>query len=162
MSGIDIHADGQLRPDSEKMQMLLIETEDFCNFKKWSRRQLESILGKWAWVLILQRPLFSVLAKIYKVKASTPEIVEPTARARQEFRLLISLAPMIQTDLALPFSDLVIATDACNYGGAVVYRIVLREESLELHKTSNAKKYLGLNQKLRKLLLSTNGEHTNI
>lgn len=134
--GIDIYADGQLRPNPEKMRNLIADTLAFCKFRKWNKRHLESILGKWAWFLLLRRPLFSVLDKVYKAKDDNRDLFRPQASARKELKMLVAMAPLLRTDMTRQMADFVICTDACNYGGAVVYTRLDKGESFQLLHSS--------------------------
>ena len=131
--GIEFQRDGLLRPDKEKLQSLINFTNRFVLWRKWNVRTLQRLLGRWAWVVLLRRCLFSVFERVYIHANETTRVTKPNKRARNELRLICRLAPFIRSDLKKPFSELIICSDASTKGGGVVYFKSSREVARELY-----------------------------
>ena len=119
--GIEVHEDGVLRPSQEKIRKLIRETRGLVKRRKWEIKYIQHIVGKWAWTLLLRRPFFSVLGRVYKHLEEGERVFKPTLQARKEMETLIDIAPLLETRLDLPFSDTVVCTDASEKGGGVSY-----------------------------------------
>jgi len=132
MIGIESCGDGVLRPDVGKMKSLLEYTCFFVKLRKWKKKDLQIVLGRWAWAILLKRCLFCVFAEVYKASEDEAEYITPTRAMRNEFRLASRLQGFIRADLRKPFSDIVLCTDASNEGGGVVYYRTTSEVSIRV------------------------------
>ena len=94
-----------------------------------SHKQLESLLGEWAWSLLAFRPLFSVFFSVYRFvrlagSSASPFSIWPSVR--REFFVQLALLPLLRARLSRPVGSRgrVYFTDASSIGGAVVSRPV--------------------------------------
>eukprot|EP00737_Agarophyton_chilense_P004834 gb/GEZJ01006469.1/.p1 GENE.gb/GEZJ01006469.1/~~gb/GEZJ01006469.1/.p1 ORF type:complete len:171 (-),score=11.55 gb/GEZJ01006469.1/:564-1076(-) len=119
--GIEVGKNGILMPKREKMRTLITITENMLKKKIWKVQEVQSIIGKWAWFMLLRRPLFSVFERIYSITSSTKEYVGGNVVSRKELELILKLAPLIWINISTPFNTTIICTDASLIGGGVVY-----------------------------------------
>ena len=77
-----------------------------------------SLIGSWVSVLLFRRPAMAVLNNVFKVVSSAsidqddPRLVKLPRAAADELAVLSAFAPVIISNVAVPFSDWVYATDA--------------------------------------------------
>ena len=114
-------------PSPSRSLRLAARTMDFLRHSTASSKQLESLLGEWAWSLLAFRPLFSVFFSVYRFvrlagASATPFSIWPSVR--QEFFIQLALLPLLRARLSRPCGPRVYFTDASNFGGAVVSRPV--------------------------------------
>jgi hypothetical protein len=133
--GINLDADGLATPVREKLSALVQWTKLLIRFRTWNKKMIERVLGRWAWILLLRRPLFSVLEGICKFDAGTTG--KPSYEMRCELLTLVKLAPLIQANLAREFAEVCLATDASLLGGGVTYTYVSAAECLAMHKNAD-------------------------
>ena len=85
-----------------------------------------SLLGGWTSTLMYRRPMMSVLQHAFHLVPSTEllkghaKLVRLPRAVATELVLLSVLAPLIKTDISVPFCDKLFATDASSNRGAVV------------------------------------------
>jgi len=127
MIGIESSGDGVLRPEILKMKSLLEFTTFFVKLRKWKKKDLQVLLGRWAWAILLKRCLFCVFGQVYKASENDTELITPTRAMRNELRLICRLQGFIRADLRKPFGSIIVCTDASMIGGGVVYRTVSPE-----------------------------------
>ena len=88
--------------------------------------QVESLLGRWQWFLLLRRPLFSVLNLVYFFVRSARDrgvehkIQDVPADVLAEFRALVDLAPFVCANLGWHWCDSVSMSDVGRDGWGVV------------------------------------------
>lgn len=68
-----------------------------------------------------RRSRFIMLDIVYKAKNDRRNSFRLSVEARVELKLLIDLAPLMTAHTSFQIGELVISTDACDDGGAVVY-----------------------------------------
>jgi hypothetical protein len=106
-------------PEAGKLLALMSRTEKILSARVVSGRDLSSLLGGWAWFLLLRRPAFTVLNSVYAfVRRHDTSVGRLTWTARVELKSLIALAPLIRFRLR-PFSTTVLASDASLMAGAI-------------------------------------------
>lgn len=130
--GIEAHSNGCLLPRLDRFQALLSQIRTLASRRLWPLDALRHLLGKWAWNLLLRRPIFSVLFSCYKLIHLTDSVVSPPHDASQELLTLVRIAPLVRADLTQDFLDVVLCTDASTKGGGVVYAHTLPSEVLPL------------------------------
>jgi hypothetical protein len=120
--GIAVISNGWLLPSATKLASLWCET-CFYITKKWATsKQLSSLIGKWVWFCLLNRPLLSVFQAVYAFISSNHvsesrlpnEVIE-------ELSLMVKLIPFLAVNLRAPASSLVLASDASLSGAGVTY-----------------------------------------
>ena len=85
-----------------------------------------SLLGGWTSVLMFRRPFMSILQDAFhlvpsiEVSDKHAKLVPLPRRVATELVLLACLAPLIKTDISVPFCEKLFATDASSDRGAVV------------------------------------------
>ena len=82
------------------------------------------IVGAWVSMLLYRRPMMNILNESFSLIEAFPDLDDgaliPLPRAvAQELTLCAVLAPLMLSDVAVPFDDLVYATDASEERGAV-------------------------------------------
>ena len=84
------------------------------------------LVGGWTSTLMFRRPFMSILDRLHRdfdfsqVEQEAPKLCSLSRRSAQELVLLAALCPLIMTNLAAPISDDFFATDASEFGGAIV------------------------------------------
>ena len=134
--GAELILDGserELRPARDKFSRLLLATRHALRRAKISPRQLAKLGGHWAWFMMLRCEALSIFQELYHFTARSgavafggdwyDEEVDFPIAVRDEFRLALRLAPLLYSNLAAPVDPRVYATDACETGGAVCYRV---------------------------------------
>ena len=119
--GIELHSNGNLFPKACKIKELISQTKEFEQRRWWTTRGLQSIIGKWAWFILLRRPLFSIFQKVYELTARDSQSVPAKPEARGELRLIVEMSPLIRASLGRMFSEVVLCTDASLISGGFVY-----------------------------------------
>ena len=104
-----------------------------------------SLIGSWVSVLLFRRPAMAVLDQVFKVVDSA-EInpANPTLRrlhrgAADELVLLSAIAPVLSSNVAVPHSEFIYATDASNHQGAITWAQVDPDVSKLLWRSSDKK-----------------------
>ena len=83
------------------------------------------LLGSWVSILMMRRQIFAVLNESFKVipqdllDTENPSLWPLPRAAAEEFLLLACLAPVAASNLAVPFSEVLYATDASNEKGGI-------------------------------------------
>ena len=98
-------------------------------------RELMTLTGKVIWYSLSQRPLLSCLDSIFRHHQSK-HLDLPAHPSREEIlelRRLSMLLPLAHINLRLPWSRLIISTDASGRAGAVVYASVQPHEARALY-----------------------------
>ena len=115
--GIEVHSNGNLVPRACNMKELISHTKEFEQRRWWPTRGLQSVIGKWAWFILLRRPLFSIFQKVYELAARDSKAVPALPEARAKLRLIMEMSPLIRASLGRMFSEVVLCTDASLIGG---------------------------------------------
>ena len=111
----------RIAPDPERLVALLADTRALLVAPFVSPQELEHLLGKWVWLLLLVRPLFSVLSAVYCFGGVSRHALRLWPTIRQELQALVDLAPFLAVNLAAPWAPLVVASDASELGCGVAY-----------------------------------------
>ena len=104
-----------------------------------------SLLGSWISVLLYRRPLISIISELFKViPASELNTDEPrtwhlSRSAAEELLLLAVMSPLMSSNLAIPFDNEVLATDASMAMGGICTTEVPEEVSALLWRSSDVK-----------------------
>ena len=104
-----------------------------------------SVVGAWVSLLLYRRPLMSVMKEIFRaippheLDTENPRLWSLNRKAAEELCILSCLAPVIASNLAVPFSDLVYASDASLAKGAFCSTWVGEELSKLLWRSSDVK-----------------------
>ena len=119
--GMEIHPNGRIEPDPDKMNKVLDVTSGLIKERVWNVAKLQHVLGSWNWFLLLARPVMSVLRVCYDLSSSEKLAVKPNSEAKHELRMLMALAPLIHANIGRPTSDVMLCSDASMDGGATLY-----------------------------------------
>jgi hypothetical protein len=85
--------------------------------------ELASLVGSLTWCMLVRRPALQCLHRAYRfalVRRNHPSQLWPSAV--RELLVSAALLPLLSASLSAPHANRVIATDACEFGGAVVTR----------------------------------------
>ena len=88
-----------------------------------SGNELASVVGSLTWCMLVRRPALQCLHRAYRfalVRGARPSQLWPSVV--RELLLAASLLPLLSASLCAPLADRLVATDACDFGGAVVAR----------------------------------------
>jgi hypothetical protein len=110
-------------------------TRQVIRFRTWNMKKIERLLGRWAWVLLLRRPLFSVLGEMYKFDVINTG--KPSYEMRCELFTLVAMEPLIQSNLSRRFARVCLAMDTSLQGGGVTYTEITEEEFLSMHQVAD-------------------------
>jgi hypothetical protein len=55
---ITLAAYGRTTPVEPKLAAFMEWTRQIIRFRAWNKKEIERLLGRWAWVLLLRRPMF--------------------------------------------------------------------------------------------------------
>ena len=120
--GFQLTEDALLAPSPEKLQRLVERTVAVVRARVVSVRTLQQVLGGWVWFLTLRRPLLSILERCYaEIEQAQQSGLYLSRLARKELCDLLSVAPLLQADLGQTQAHYILATDASNSGGGMVY-----------------------------------------
>lgn len=128
-------------PKSDKFALLLAATRFVCRRGSCSGRALGRLLGRWQWFLLLRRELFSVLDNVYgSVQDRWDDSAERElpADVRSELKTLLDLAMFVKADLAAPWDEEVLMTDASGDGYGVVSAHFEQADVRELGRAARA------------------------
>ena len=103
------------------------------------------VVGSWVSILQLRRPAMAFVNELFKVIAPgeldplNPRLRMLPRKAAQEMQLLACLAPILGSNLAVPFSSEVFATDASMSKGGIVSAEVAQEVAAAVWRTAPKK-----------------------
>ena len=113
-----------LRPRWPSLVSLLRDTRALICSPRTSTRAVESLTGRWLWLLLLNRPLLSSLSRIYAFtstrRAPRRQLRRFPEAAKHELRTLVAFVPFMFARLSPPHFSRMVATDASNWGQGVV------------------------------------------
>jgi len=92
-------------PSPSRSLRLAARTLDFLHRTEASSKQLESLLGEWAWSLLAFRPLFSVFFSVYRfvrLAGASASAFSIWPSVRREFFVLLALLPLLRARLSRP------------------------------------------------------------
>jgi len=85
--------------------------------------ELSSLIGRFTWCMLVKRPSLQCFHQVYRfihTRKDRPSQLWPSVI--REVLIACGLLPLLSANLTAPFSDRLVVTDACEYGGAVVSR----------------------------------------
>ena len=99
------------------LMMTVVLLQLHCPKPKW----VQIILGRWIFVLQFRRPLMSVLSRSWSYVKAGQDRRRWWPTVQRELALLVSLVPLVHSDLRMGFNNVVTCSDASHYGngGAV-------------------------------------------
>ena len=126
----------------EKRMALAMMTASASALPATSDALLSCLVGSWISVALLRRPSMSILDEVFKV--IPPGQLDPQCpvvrffprAAASELQQLACLAPVLCSNLAVPFATDVFATDASLAKGGIVRSEVTSEEAAILWRTA--------------------------
>lgn len=139
--GFEVTADGKVLPKQESTLRLLLATRNVVQGAHISPHSLSKIVGSWVWLLLIARPLLSILDATFSFlyppgsDSSSPlskSRVSPPIDVRNELYALMVLSPFMVVDMTVPFLDTVVAFDASSTGTGVSYTRASPEEVLSM------------------------------
>ena len=123
--------DNVLRQESDRYWAVVADVEDLSR-RGWARpREIESLVGRITHVMLLHRPSLAIFSAVYAFSAKNGHrAARLWASALRELRQAVALLPLVRSDLGRPVSPLVVQSDACESGGAVVYTTEVPHDDL--------------------------------
>jgi len=110
-----------IRLSPRKSLQLIIRTMKVLCLSEITGLELSSLIGDWLWTLLLHRPSLAILSHSYRfISMAKESSYQIWPSVRRELILLLLVFPLISARLSCPWFPDLIATDACNTGGAVV------------------------------------------
>lgn len=110
---------------AQKLEELKAETRTLMAAPTVSGRALARVVGKWNWAFLVRRPGMCTLAACYLYISALGDRADKLWNTvQQELRVAVQIAPLLQTQLDLPMSAEVFASDASTWGGGVVAKRV--------------------------------------
>lgn len=134
---LGVEVDGvskQVRPSLEACLSLVGDTITLLEQRLVSGKQLEALVGRWTWLMLVRRPLLSVFRSVYafiRFKGRKRRILWPSART--ELACACALVPLMHTSLCAPFFEKVIATDASSTGAGVAATSMPLQRQIDLY-----------------------------
>ena len=120
--GIALTLDARLMPSPETVRKLEGQTRYLLRQHGVSPRQVGSVLGRWIWVMLLNRPLLSVFDEVFSfVRTASAKRRRMPGPVRLELQAALALLPGLVFDLTTPYSSVCVASDASDWGGGGVY-----------------------------------------
>ena len=121
-------------PEASKIAKLQQEIRDIDR-SNISIRDLLSLTGKCVWFSLAQRPLLAIFDSIfnYHEEPILDKPAHPTDKDIAELNLLSNLLPLAVINLKTPWAPIIIATDASEHAGAVVYTTVSPEVAKDIY-----------------------------
>ena len=104
-----------------------------------------SLVGGWVSALMYRRPMMQLLQHSFglvdstQISSSSAKLLGLPRRVANELVLLSALCPLIASDITVPHSSTIYATDASNERGAVVEAEVSEDVQEALHRTCKSK-----------------------
>jgi len=96
---------------------LLVLRQGFC-----TGDYLSTIVGKWTWACMARRPALSVFAATYRfIRVSASRIFSIWPSVHRELNIICGLAPLLFSNISLPWWDRLVASDASSTGLGVVF-----------------------------------------
>jgi hypothetical protein len=107
--------------DPCKLQSLVSLTLKVLDNGYCSGEQMLHILGKWAWAILVRRPVFSVFSAAYRfAMIAAKRVFRIWPSVQLELLTVCGLAPLLVSSLSAEVSDEVLASDASCTGLGVV------------------------------------------
>jgi len=108
-----------------KLEALVSDTWDLIDRRQCTGTQLASIVGKWTWAALVNRPALSVFNAVYRfVQTADWRLFEIWPSVRKELITMASLAPLLFVHTDSRFLNRAVATDASPWGlGVTIARI---------------------------------------
>ena len=104
-----------------------------------------SVVGAWISVLMYRRPMMAVMKEVFRVippselDTENPKLWSLSRKAAEEFLILACLAPVLSSNLAVPFAEVVYASDASMAKGAFCSAFIGEELGKLLWRSSDMK-----------------------
>ena len=110
-----------VRCDNSKLTQLISATLKIIHIGVVSGYELSRIIGSWTWCLMVRRPALSILRSVYRyIECAGKNNFVLWNSVHLELTMLISISPLLVSDLSTEFLPKLFATDASSVGGGVV------------------------------------------
>jgi hypothetical protein len=113
---------GRITPSPADLQDLIEGTKRVLAAVQVTTTDLRSIVGRWLWFGLLNRPFISIFSATFALIKACAEFAGPIVlweKVQIELGMAIDLAPLLIISTRLPWCDSVIASDASNTGFGV-------------------------------------------
>jgi hypothetical protein len=133
--GVALSSDGWVSPAPKRLRKIEQASIAVLQKKVASPKALSRLIGAWVWLLLLNRPLLSILSASTYEFILLPEqelVLQLPLEVMEDLTLLLGVVPLLLVDLAIPFASLAFATDASESGGGVVSSAISTDQVQKL------------------------------
>ena len=123
-------------PSPERMINLLLGTMALLSRRTLSRKLLQVIAGRWIHVFQYRRPAMSFLESTWEFISSKGTLLDLQYKVRRELFACMCGLPMMHTFLGAEISEVITASDASSFGGAVGIATHLSSEGEDFVKSN--------------------------
>jgi hypothetical protein len=118
--------------DPRQLNALCRETRTVLESTFCSGTRMAWLMGCWTWACLVNRPALAVFSAVYTfIREAGKRSFRIWNTVRRELTTVMSLCPLLYADIALPWSTVVIASDASTSGGQGVVAATVPTEVLE-------------------------------
>jgi hypothetical protein len=113
---------GRIMPSPSDLQDLIDATSRLLAAAQVTTTDVRSIVGRWLWFGLLNRPFISMFSATFAFIKSFADFAGPIVlweRVKVELNMAIDLAPLLVVSTRLPWCDSVVASDASDSGFGV-------------------------------------------
>jgi len=132
--GVAISRDGWVSPAPKRLMKIQQATVAVISKKSASPKALARLIGAWVWILLLNRPLLSILSsELYEF--IQPQDLDPRPLSQgilDDLHLLLGIIPFLFVDTSVPCASQAFASDASLAGAGVVSTAITEEQVLSL------------------------------
>lgn len=145
----------QLGVTTEKLVKLIQSTLWMVAQPYLHRKHLQIVVGRWVFALQFRRPAMSILSETWKMIGGSCKITPPLREhVRRELQTLVFVSPLLFCNLGAQISNVIMASDASEKGGAVGIARSLSGPGKDFTEASSLQDRLGFEGRIPVLLLS--------
>lgn len=109
----------------ERIFRTILASLHVLDMSRWSRRDVQVVLGRWIFVLQFRRAGMACLSRAWDCLKNTQPTAAERHRLVRELYMLVCLSNLLQTDLSMEYDNEVTCSDASEGGGAVARAVDL-------------------------------------
>lgn len=115
-----------------RVHQLLAVTLVLLTQKNPKLKWVQIVLGRWIFALQFRRPAMAVLSQAWNYTKKGEDRRRWWPIVQRELALLVSMVPLIHSDLRMTFNETVTCSDASHFGGAVAVSLALSSAGMQL------------------------------
>ena len=121
-----------------KLKQLVAYTRRILQAGICTGDEMERIVGKWTWAILVRRPALSVFNAVYRfIQVAGSKLFTLWPSVERELHIIMRLAPILFASLSSPWLDRIVASDASETGFGVVATPVSEVDVLSTLEDSN-------------------------